>query len=73
MHFNRTGKRSLSKVGAKMRRSRLVTLLLSLLTFEEVLCDIYLHNPRGSNNRLNSRNTNRQNANRLFDSQVRQS
>jgi len=31
--------------------------------------DIYLHNPRGSNNRLNGRNRDRTNANRLFDSQ----
>lgn len=32
------------------------------------LADIYLHNPRGSNNRLNEANTNRNTA-RLFDSQ----
>jgi len=31
--------------------------------------DVFLHNPRGSNNRLNEANTNRNNANRLFDSQ----
>lgn len=31
--------------------------------------DIYMHIPRGSNNRLNERTANRQNANRLFDSQ----
>ena len=31
--------------------------------------DIYLHHPRGSNNRLNEENTNRRNGNRLFDSQ----
>ena len=31
--------------------------------------DIYLHSPRGSNNRLNEANANRRNANRLFDSQ----
>lgn len=34
------------------------------------LGDVYMHNPRGSNNRLNERSANRQNANRLFDSQV---
>ena len=33
--------------------------------------DVYMHNPRGSNNRLNERSANRNNANRLFDSQVR--
>ena len=31
--------------------------------------DVYLHMPRGSNNRLNERSTARDNANRLFDSQ----
>ncbi|KAI6646505.1 Protein DD3-3-like [Oopsacas minuta] len=31
--------------------------------------DCYMHNPRGSNNRLNERSANRNNANRLFDSQ----
>jgi hypothetical protein len=31
--------------------------------------DIFLHNPRGFNNRLNEANTNRNNANRLFDTQ----
>ena len=31
--------------------------------------DCYMHNPRGSNNRLNEKSANRDNANRLFDSQ----
>ena len=31
--------------------------------------DIYMHHPRGSNNRLNERSANRRNANRVFDSQ----
>merc|ERR1711991_649790 len=31
--------------------------------------DCYMHNPRGSNNRLNGNNNNRDNDNRLFDSQ----
>lgn len=34
------------------------------------LCDTYMHNPRGSNNRLNEKSANRRNANRLFNSQV---
>lgn len=34
-----------------------------------VLADIYLHNPRGCNNRLNEKSANRANGNRLFDSQ----
>ena len=41
-----------------------------LATLSLVLCDTYLHHPRGSNNRLNERSANRDNANRLFDSQV---
>ena len=32
--------------------------------------DVYFHNPRGSNNRLNEASTARSNANRMFDSQV---
>lgn len=36
-----------------------------------VYADTYMHNPRGSNNRLNERSANRNNGNRLFDSQVR--
>lgn len=45
---------------------RVVHLLtvLSLAT-----ADIYLHVPRGSNNRLNEKSAQRQNANRMFDSQ----
>lgn len=38
--------------------------------FALALGDTYLHNPRGSNNRLNERSANRNNANRLFNSQV---
>jgi hypothetical protein len=34
-----------------------------------VAADVYMHNPRGSNDRLNEGNTNRQNAERLFNSQ----
>jgi len=33
------------------------------------LADLYMQNPRGSNDRLNEANTDRDNANRLFDSQ----
>lgn len=42
-------------------------LLSSLLS--AALGDIYLHYPRGSNNRLNEHSENRANANRLFDSE----
>jgi hypothetical protein len=31
--------------------------------------DLYAHNPRGSNNRMNEKSANRKNGNRLFDSQ----
>ena len=43
------------------------SLLISLLL--EVSGDIYLHNPRGSNNRLKEPSAQRTNANRVFDSQ----
>ena len=41
-----------------------------LVCLHYVLGDVYMHNPRGSNDRLNANGQNRQNANRLFDSQV---
>lgn len=34
-----------------------------------VYADVYMHNPRGSNNRLDERGRERNNANRMFDSQ----
>ena len=46
---------------------RSFVLLLAVVAF--VNADIYLHNPRGSNDRNCERNQDRQNANRLFDSQ----
>lgn len=39
------------------------------LFFSPVIADIYFHNPRGSNDRNCERNANRNNGNRLFDSQ----
>merc|ERR1719230_2471916 len=42
-------------------------LLLTLLT--AVHGDVYLNNPRGSNNKLSEQSNNVQNDNRLFDSQ----
>jgi hypothetical protein len=50
----------------------LISALLLALQFDFTLQDIYLHNPRGSNNRLNERSANRVNPNRLFDSQVKE-
>lgn len=32
-----------------------------------VVCDVYMHNPRGSNDRNCERNVNRNNGNRLFN------
>ena len=44
--------------------------LLGLLGLAALcLADTYLHNPRGSNNRLNEPSAERHNANRMFDSQ----
>jgi len=43
------------------------TFLIAVLL--HVSADLYLHNPRGSNDRLNEKSANRNNANRLFDSQ----
>ena len=42
---------------------------LVLLITCRVNADIYMHNPRGSNDRNCERNVNRNNGNRLFDSQ----
>ncbi len=44
--------------------------IILLFTIVQTFQDIYLHNPRGSNNRLNERSATRRNNNRLFDSQV---
>jgi len=40
-----------------------------LLLATAAYADLYVHNPRGSNNRLDEQNRNRANGNRLFDSQ----
>jgi len=37
--------------------------------FMAATADVYMHNPRGSNDRNCERNENRNNGNRLFDSQ----
>lgn len=55
------------------RRGAPPVALLALLSIAFVIdcatADVYLHSPRGSNNRLNEQNVNRDNNNRLFDSQ----
>ena len=40
-----------------------------LFVFNKTTADVYMHNPRGSNNRCDERANDRNNANRLFDSQ----
>jgi hypothetical protein len=52
-----------------MRSLSLVIAVALLAASSGVRADIYLHNPRGSNNRLNEQSANRDNGNRLFDSQ----
>jgi len=49
------------------RTSLALVLLASCVVY--INADIYMHNPRGSNNRLNEQSANRNNANRAFDSQ----
>ena len=54
-----------------MRLNRTFGLGLLLLTacLSQTKADVYMHNPRGSNDRNCERNVNRQNGNRMFDSQ----
>jgi len=53
-----------------MRTETLLFQGLALFLFlYSISADVYLHNPRGSNDRLEEANTNRDNANRLFNSQ----
>ena len=52
-------------------RIAVLVALLGLVAVSQVAGDTYVHNPRGSNNRLNERSANRNNGNRVFDSQVR--
>jgi hypothetical protein len=47
----------------------LKNIFLAVLFATSVLADCYMQNPRGSNDRLNEANTDRNNGNRLFDSQ----
>lgn len=46
-----------------------VVVLLLASSLHLTTADVYLHNPRGSNNRLNEASANRANNDRLFDSQ----
>ena len=54
----------------KKKRTLVSLFLASLLCFcSKVNADIYLQNPRGSNNRLSEASRERANENRMFDSQ----
>jgi len=48
---------------------KLISITLFALYFSAGLADTYCHQPRCSNNRLNEKSANRNNGNRLFDSQ----
>lgn len=53
-----------------MARREVATAILFLLVAVELVAgDVYLHTPRGSNDRVCERNDARQNGNRLFDSE----
>lgn len=47
--------------------SRMLVGALFVLLLPFVVCDVYMHNPRGSNDRNCERNVNRNNGNRLFN------
>jgi len=51
------------------RRKGYVHYVLMTALLLSVHADLYMHNPRGSNNRLNEKSANRNNANRIFNSQ----
>ena len=55
-----------------MRLNIVITLIIGLFLTTLIHTsngDVYLHNPRGNNNRCDRRTNDRRNANRLFDSQ----
>ena len=52
-----------------MPRTAFIAAVLVALCAVPAFADVYMHNPRGSNDRNCERNVNRRNGNRLFDSQ----
>ncbi|XP_028400239.1 protein DD3-3-like [Dendronephthya gigantea] len=52
-----------------MKLCRSYLWLVCTVFLHHTFADVYLHTPRGSNNRLDGENANRQNNNRVFDSQ----
>lgn len=53
---------------SRLTMQRLATLCVLLLV-GKAAADLYVHNPRGSNDRLDDNNRDRDNGNRVFDSQ----
>lgn len=51
-------------------KSIFILLCVTASAVNFIKADVYLHMPRGSNDRLNENTANRKNANRVFDSQV---
>ena len=51
-----------------MKTVVILTIIVSVCFI--VKADVYMQNPRGSNNRLNEKSATRANNNRAFDSQV---
>ena len=58
------------KMALKRKPCLSIRLLFMQCLLWQAYADVYMHNPRGSNNRLNENSANRRNNNRLFDSQV---
>eukprot|EP01100_Stratorugosa_tubuloviscum_P001847 TRINITY_DN1420_c0_g1_i1.p1 TRINITY_DN1420_c0_g1~~TRINITY_DN1420_c0_g1_i1.p1 ORF type:complete len:608 (+),score=310.00 TRINITY_DN1420_c0_g1_i1:76-1899(+) len=52
-----------------MKKFKSLFFIFCLIIINYILCDVYMHNPRGCNNRLNESGQNRDNNNRLYDTQ----
>ena len=52
-----------------LKTTQLLVALCVALVMSTAFADVYMHNMRGSNDRNCERNVNRNNGNRLFDSQ----
>ena len=61
-----------AEMGVYLAKSSTLCLLLSILAifYQYTNADVYLHVPRGSNNRLSEEKANRRKDDRVFDSQV---
>ena len=45
----------------------MLKIFLAIAAIQTIFADVYMHNPRGSNDRNCERNVNRNNGNRLFN------